>query len=139
MDNLQYFCDKFIEYILALDMGIEIEKFSSNNLIHLHFYNTKGRSVARVVKIWIDELNTIETSKPVIFKVVYIGDSNTILSDYTKLQLKELKNYFDLMVKVVNRLNTQNIPSYCFMDDSLLKCLKRSYIKNGKRLKVVEV
>lgn len=139
MENLQYFCDKFIEYILCLDLGIEIEKFTSNNLIHLHFYNTKGRSVARVVKIWVDELHTIETSKPVKFRVVYIGDSKTILSDYTKLQLKELKNYYDLMVKVVNRLNKECIPASYFMDDSLLKCLKRSYIKYGKRLKVVEV
>lgn len=139
MENLQYFCDKFVEYILCLDLGIEIEKFTSNNLIHLHFYNTKGRSVARVVKIWVDELHTIETSKPVKFRVVYIGDSKTILSDYTKLQLKELKNYYDLMVKVVNRLNKECIPAVHFMDDSLLKCLKRSYIKYGKRLKVVEV
>ena len=139
MNNLEYICDKFIEYIFALDIGIEVEQSSVNGSITLHFYDTRGRKVGKVVRIWVDTLDIFNENAPILYKVVYIGDSSTILSDYSKKGLTELKNYYDLLVKVVNRLNSEAIPCFCYRDGSLLKCLRRSYAKYGKRLKVIEV
>ena len=74
MNNLEYTCDKFIEYIFALDIGIEVEQSSVNGSITLHFYDTKGRKVGKVVRIWVANLDIFDESKPILYKVVYIGE-----------------------------------------------------------------
>lgn len=141
MENLQYFCDKFIEFLFKNNMRIEIEQSSMDKSIAIHFYHTTNKELSRNIRIWVDldRYDIDDSAKPIFYKVVYIGDKDNIFRDYTKKGLCALKDYYDLCWNVTNRINNGCVPAYSYKNGTLLDCLKRSYVKYGKRLRVVEV
>lgn len=139
ISKMQYFCDTFVELLNKNGLGLEVERSVDDGHIALHFYDSLGRAASRIIKLWILRYDYNNSSAPVVYSVTCLEKSDDLLSNYSKLELRTVKDYYDMMCKICKKLNSFSVPLVCYEDDSLLNCLKRSYAKYGKRLKVVEV
>ena len=136
--TLQIFCDNFVELLDRFHIGLEVERSMDDGHIALHFYDTLGRSASKFIKLFIKRYDYSDVTVPIVYAPTCMEKSEDLLNKYTKRELSAIKEYFDIICKISTRLNSKRIPLCCYNDDSFLTCLKKSYAKYGKRLKVVD-
>ena len=129
ISKMQYFCDTFIELLNKNDIGLEVERSAADGHISLHFYDTLGRAASRVVKLWLLRYDYNNPVVPVVYSVTCLEKSDDLLSNYSKLELRAVKDYYDMMCKICKKLNSFGVPLACYDDDSFLTFLKKSYAK----------